>query len=134
MKMNTTQIVRRMDDLGRVVIPKEIRRNLQIHEGDLLEIYTGMSDDGAPMIGFVNCQKTANEEIESMFKRIELLLDNQYEYSLSAELGALRGKVMRELEREEEESEDEEEEECSPLARGMIRELKKRYDERKGAK
>ena len=36
--MEATGIVRRVDDLGRVVIPKEIRRNLGIHEGDPLEI------------------------------------------------------------------------------------------------
>lgn len=39
-KMKATGIVRRIDDLGRVVIPKEIRRTLRIHEGDPLEIYT----------------------------------------------------------------------------------------------
>ena len=38
--MKATGIVRRIDDLGRVVIPKEIRRNLRIREGDSLEIYT----------------------------------------------------------------------------------------------
>ena len=38
--MKATGIVRRMDDLGRVVIPKEIRRTLRIREGDPLEIYT----------------------------------------------------------------------------------------------
>ena len=43
--MKATGIVRRIDDLGRVVIPKEIRRTLNIKEGDPLEIYTG--EDGA---------------------------------------------------------------------------------------
>lgn len=38
--MTATGIVRRIDDLGRVVIPKEIRRNLKIKEGDPLEIFT----------------------------------------------------------------------------------------------
>ena len=37
--MKATGIVRRVDDLGRVVIPKEIRRTLKIHEGDPLEIF-----------------------------------------------------------------------------------------------
>lgn len=38
--MRATGIVRRIDDLGRVVIPKEIRRSMGIKEGDPLEIYT----------------------------------------------------------------------------------------------
>ena len=38
--MKATGIVRRIDDLGRVVIPKEIRRSFRIKEGDPLEIYT----------------------------------------------------------------------------------------------
>ncbi len=38
--MRATGIVRRIDDLGRVVIPKEIRRTPRLKEGDPLEIYT----------------------------------------------------------------------------------------------
>lgn len=38
--MKATGIVRRIDDLGRVVIPKEIRRTLRIRVGDPLEIFT----------------------------------------------------------------------------------------------
>lgn len=43
--MKATGIVRRIDELGRVVIPKEIRRTLRIREGDALEVYTD-SDGG----------------------------------------------------------------------------------------
>ena len=43
--MKATRIVRRIDDLGRVVVPKEIRRVLRIREGDPLEIYTGNSGE-----------------------------------------------------------------------------------------
>lgn len=42
--MKATGIVRRIDDLGRVVIPKEIRRSVNIREGDPLEIF--LEDDG----------------------------------------------------------------------------------------
>lgn len=37
--MKSTGVIRRIDDLGRVVIPKEIRKNLRIKEGDNLEIF-----------------------------------------------------------------------------------------------
>lgn len=43
--MKATGIVRRIDDLGRVVIPKEIRRTLRIREGDPLEIYTDVGGE-----------------------------------------------------------------------------------------
>lgn len=42
--MKATGIVRRIDDLGRVVIPKEIRRTMKIREGDPLEIYTNAGE------------------------------------------------------------------------------------------
>lgn len=43
--MKATGIVRRIDDLGRVVIPKEIRRTLGIREGTPLEIFTGQEGE-----------------------------------------------------------------------------------------
>ena len=46
--MKATGIVRRIDDLGRVVIPKEIRRTLRIREGDPLEIFTDREGRGNP--------------------------------------------------------------------------------------
>lgn len=42
--MRATGIIRRVDDLGRVIIPKEIRRNCGIREGDPLEIYVDPVD------------------------------------------------------------------------------------------
>lgn len=42
--MKATGIVRRIDDLGRVVIPKEIRRTMRIREGDPLEIFTSSGE------------------------------------------------------------------------------------------
>lgn len=42
--MKATGVVRRIDDLGRIVVPKEIRKSLRIREGDSLEIYTDGSD------------------------------------------------------------------------------------------
>ncbi len=42
--MKATGIVRRIDDLGRIVIPKEIRRSFRIREGDSVEIFTDTQD------------------------------------------------------------------------------------------
>lgn len=38
--MKSTGVIRRIDDLGRIVIPKEIRKSLRIHDGENLEIFT----------------------------------------------------------------------------------------------
>ena len=42
--MKPTGIVRRLDDLGRIVIPKEIRRTCNLREGDPMELYLGEDD------------------------------------------------------------------------------------------
>ena len=52
--MMCTGIVRRIDDLGRVVIPKEIRRTMGIKEGEPLEIYT---DPATNSVGFRKYEK-----------------------------------------------------------------------------
>ena len=47
--MKATGIVRRIDDLGRIVIPKEIRRTLRIRESDPLEIFTDREGEIIPL-------------------------------------------------------------------------------------
>ena len=44
--MKSTGVVRRIDDLGRIVLPKEIRKTLRIREGESLEIYTNGEEIG----------------------------------------------------------------------------------------
>jgi AbrB family transcriptional regulator, stage V sporulation protein T len=60
--MKVTGIVRRVDDLGRIVIPKEIRRSLRIKEGDPLEIF--ISRDGEIIFKKYDDGQAANEWIE----------------------------------------------------------------------
>ena len=48
--MKATGVVRRIDDLGRVVIPKEIRRTMRIREGDSLEIFVNQSGEVVPFV------------------------------------------------------------------------------------
>jgi AbrB family transcriptional regulator (stage V sporulation protein T) len=64
--LKATGIVRRIDDLGRIVVPKEIRRTLRIHESDPMEIFTDSDGDiifrkYSPM---VNLGKFAKEYAE----------------------------------------------------------------------
>jgi len=48
--MRATGIVRRIDDLGRILIPKEIRRTLNVIEGDPLELFLDMTDKEHPYL------------------------------------------------------------------------------------
>ena len=52
--MKATGIVRRIDDLGRVVIPKEIRRTMRIREGDPFRIHTDIETFGELIESIIN--------------------------------------------------------------------------------
>lgn len=93
--MKATGIIRRIDDLGRVVIPKEIRRNANIKEGDALEIFV---DDfnGNPMICFVKYQADENK-MNNFLNEIINTLDNLGAYDLSTEAAELKVKISRKL-------------------------------------
>lgn len=72
--MKATGIVRRIDDLGRVVIPKEIRRTCNIREGDPLEIF--LDEDGAVMFkkydpGYRNNLITTLQNISDYYEEYE---------------------------------------------------------------
>ena len=76
--MKATGIVRRVDDLGRVVIPKEIRTNCDIREGDPLEIFLETSD-GMPMVCFRKYDTSYLRDIASMADRIdESMMESGY--------------------------------------------------------
>ena len=72
--MKATGIVRRIDDLGRVVIPKEIRRTMRIREGDPLEIYTNREGEVIfkkySPIGEIN--SFASQYAETLFRTCNL--------------------------------------------------------------
>ncbi len=65
--MKETGIVRRIDDLGRVVIPREIRRTLHINEGDAMEIYLA---NGGVLFKKYDTTSTIKEAIENLKKSI----------------------------------------------------------------
>lgn len=70
--MKATGIIRRIDDLGRIVIPKEIRRNINIREGDPMEIYL----DGDNRVVFEKYNSGLLPFIHNLADRVE---DNEYD-------------------------------------------------------
>lgn len=112
--MRATGIVRRIDELGRVVIPKEIRRTLRIREGDPLEIFT--DHDGevvlkkySPIGEIAAIAKDYTDSLHRTLGHVALISDrdaivsasgaNKREYvekPLSAEVdGILQGRQMQ---------------------------------------
>ena len=104
--MKATGIVRRIDDLGRVVIPKEIRKTLRIREGDPLEIYVDRTSEVilkkyspvAELGGF------AQEYVDSLFEnngKNAIIVDRDTVIAAAGPLGKdLLGKgVIRQMER-----------------------------------
>ena len=67
--MKATGIVRRMDDLGRIVIPKEIRRNMGLRPGDPLEIFTNND-----CVCFRKYIPYGSEDLEKVFKALKPIL------------------------------------------------------------
>ena len=65
--MKATGIIRRIDDLGRVVIPKEVRRNLHIREGDPLELW--ISEDGKSVC-FKKYMVTEEKNIKNILRAL----------------------------------------------------------------
>ena len=63
--MKATGIVRRIDDLGRVVVPKEIRRTLRIREGEPLEIFTNR-EGGIVLKKYSPIGELAKEYVEAV--------------------------------------------------------------------
>lgn len=81
--MRATGIVRRTDELGRVVIPKEIRRQLGIRDGEPLEIYLDETTDGHPVICFTKYSTTFKNDLANLMAQITNGMDSCGECDLS---------------------------------------------------
>lgn len=66
--MKATGIIRRIDDLGRVVIPKEYRRVINVREGDPLELF--LTEDGV-LLKKYNLSESISDSIERLIDNIE---------------------------------------------------------------
>ena len=72
--MRATGIVRRIDELGRIVIPRDIRRSLGIREGDSLEIFV----DGKDTVCFRKYTVDLRDEVEYLKGQIEIASNLSY--------------------------------------------------------
>lgn len=77
--MKATGIVRRIDDLGRVVVPKEIRRNLGIREGDPLELFV---DEDTICFKKYNCTEPLKDKLKSV---VDMLNDEDVSRKIGKE-------------------------------------------------
>lgn len=100
--MRATGIVRRIDDLGRVVIPKEIRRTMRIRESEPLEIYTGKEGEiilkkYSPISELTDFAKQYAESLSQVSGRVTLVADRD---QIIAVAGGLRNVLGKSLSRE----------------------------------
>lgn len=102
--MKATGIVRRIDDLGRIVIPKEIRRTLRIRESDPLEIFTDREGEiilkkYSPIGEMTTFAKQYAESLAQVSGRCALIADRDQFIAVSGGYKNLIGKPMsKELE------------------------------------
>lgn len=77
--MKTTGVVRRIDDLGRIVIPKEIRRTLRIRDGESLEIFVDNDTISLKKFSSLNEFTTISEDLceacSSVMKKYVMITD-----------------------------------------------------------
>ena len=83
--MKATGIIRRIDDLGRIVIPKEIRRAMRIKEGDPLEIFT--TSNGEIILKSTEPNKMKEVEVLDYFDSLGDVEQKQLVVKLIEQLG-----------------------------------------------
>ncbi len=96
--MQDTGIVRRIDELGRVVIPKELRKTLRMREGDPLEIYTNKDElvfkKYSPISAISGYAEAVAEGIEEVIEKPCLITDNDAVIYATGKNKELVGKII----------------------------------------
>lgn len=90
--MRATGIVRRIDDLGRVVIPKEIRRRMGVQEGDALEIFVDNETGGLVLVPYFS---EAPDKIRAIAENLSTIGCNPEEWEIADELRAIAKKLKK---------------------------------------
>jgi transcriptional pleiotropic regulator of transition state genes len=91
--MKTTGIVRRIDDLGRVVIPKEIHRTMGLQEGDALEMFIDNETGGLVLVPYFS---EAPDKIRAIAESLNTMGYTPEEWEIAEELKAI-AKRLKEI-------------------------------------
>lgn len=97
--MKSTGIIRRLDDLGRIAIPKEIRRTLQWHEGDPVELFVD-KDETLCMRKYLPLATALGEEAETLissFKHVfggEIIVSDETGYIVASTERTFKEKMI----------------------------------------
>lgn len=90
--MRATGVVRRLDDLGRVVIPKEIRRSMGLCEGDALEMYIDTENNGLVLIPYAS---QTSSKIRGIAETLSSLGATEEHWKIADELKILAKKLEK---------------------------------------
>lgn len=97
--MKATGIVRRIDDLGRVVIPKEIRRSMGVREGDPLEMFVDETSSGLVLVPY---HSNASTKIRGIAENLSTIGNTPAHWKIAEKLK----EIAKELESVEESEEE----------------------------
>lgn len=90
--MKATGIVRRIDDLGRVVIPKEIRRSMGISEGDPVELYVDTESNG---IVFVPYHSEVSSKLKGIAENLSTVGQTPEHWKIAEEVRKIAKKLEK---------------------------------------
>lgn len=89
--MKATGIVRRLDDLGRIVIPKEIRRTMGVREGDPLELIVNQCGN----LELVPYHSTASDQIRGIADTLSTMGSSPEEWEVAKQLNEIANTLKK---------------------------------------
>ena len=90
--MRATGIVRRIDDLGRVVIPKEIRRSMGVREGDPVEMFVDNESGGLVLVPY---HSEASDKINAIAENLNTIGATPEHWKIAEELKKIAKKLEK---------------------------------------
>ena len=90
--MRATGIVRRIDDLGRVVIPKEIRRGMGVREGDPIEMFVDTDSGGLVLVPY---RSEMSSKLKGMAENLSTLGQTPEHWAIADEIRKIAKKLEK---------------------------------------